>query len=747
MNSVIFSSGQRIIKQILDWFQSGSQSDIQERIKDYSQYGVVKDQFNGLHLIPGTNNTLATPSVTVRTGVAYDVNGNRLVVPDEVTPFDPGTGGPLHTTDNGLGTPISTPRSTGSLNVPLTPNSDNYVWIDYLATIDDSVFTLQKISNAKQFYKQTDGYKVTATTVNTAPTVSSVLLARVNLTGGGVVNTSTINETVRQFSKIKDYRVRITTNKIDRTDVPAVYDTGELELFLDDHIHAIGNGPVTPTNPHGLTATDIGLTATTIEEHQRDMHSNGIVGNSASVTTSLYPFVTVVSPGLDFITVRKLVFGEEAVVNGFSINSANVGSDTVVIFNTLDANGNWWIYLDSVSRTVLKTQVDLVAFPDISKMVICKATWTYPTAGGGDLTNFYDLRAFGNIATREIQNQSITPEKINQALNVDFVFPHDVTSVRNVNANGARATGTVTIVDSTLLSGAVLTINGFALTEGVQWSAAGDNIATAASLASAITTATGSTLTTATSALAVVSVIANVGGITGNSITITTSDPVNMPLSNISGGKLIGGINAKIKEQGYDLLPAGVILDYAAAAAPSGFLQCNGSVVSQTVYANLFFALGTTWNTGGEGAGNFRLPDFRRRVAVGSGGTGSGTLGNAVGNTGGEETHTLSTAEMPAHTHSITDPTHSHGVSDPGHSHPTNPGGQNYCLSGPANDAGIPYSPSPQFSRNRPTTGSSGTGIGISSSSTGISGTNSTGSGAAHNNLQPSAVVTKIIKY
>lgn len=57
--------------------------------------------------------------------------------------------------------------------------------------------------------------------------------------------------------------------------------------------------------------------------------------------------------------------------------------------------------------------------------------------------------------------------------------------------------------------------------------------------------------------------------------------------------------------------PVGFIMDRASTAATSvdGWLLCNGGVVSQTSYPQLFAILGTTFNTGAEGAGNFRLPN------------------------------------------------------------------------------------------------------------------------------------------
>lgn len=82
--------------------------------------------------------------------------------------------------------------------------------------------------------------------------------------------------------------------------------------------------------------------------------------------------------------------------------------------------------------------------------------------------------------------------------------------------------------------------------------------------------------------------------------------------------------------------------DLKAAAytvAPAGWLLCDGSVVSQTTYASLFGAIGSSYNTGGEGTGNFRLPDYRGRTVVGAG-AGPGLTARSLGDVGGAETHT-----------------------------------------------------------------------------------------------------------
>lgn len=98
---------------------------------------------------------------------------------------------------------------------------------------------------------------------------------------------------------------------------------------------------------------------------------------------------------------------------------------------------------------------------------------------------------------------------------------------------------------------------------------------------------------------------------------------------------------------GYSAVP-GTIIAYGGIGAPTGYLACDGSNVSRTTYAALFTAISTTWGAG-DGSTTFALPDLRRRTLVGVGGTGTGTLGSAVGNTGGAET-----VAQVAHVHNYT---------------------------------------------------------------------------------------------
>lgn len=103
-----------------------------------------------------------------------------------------------------------------------------------------------------------------------------------------------------------------------------------------------------------------------------------------------------------------------------------------------------------------------------------------------------------------------------------------------------------------------------------------------------------------------------------------------------------------------DGLPSGAMIDYGAAAAPMGWLLCDGSSVLQTDYPSLFTAIGTTY--GSADGTHFNVPDLRGRVAVGyaaSGGhTDVSTLGldegSAAANRRPKHPHTFSLETDPS---------------------------------------------------------------------------------------------------
>jgi microcystin-dependent protein len=89
---------------------------------------------------------------------------------------------------------------------------------------------------------------------------------------------------------------------------------------------------------------------------------------------------------------------------------------------------------------------------------------------------------------------------------------------------------------------------------------------------------------------------------------------------------------------------------FAGNFAPRGWAFCQGQILSIAQNTALFALLGTTF--GGNGQTTFALPDFRGRVAVGTG-QGPGLPSVNLGQMAGSPTHTLIITEMPAHNHQI----------------------------------------------------------------------------------------------
>ena len=90
---------------------------------------------------------------------------------------------------------------------------------------------------------------------------------------------------------------------------------------------------------------------------------------------------------------------------------------------------------------------------------------------------------------------------------------------------------------------------------------------------------------------------------------------------------------------------------FAGTFAPRNWAFCNNQILPIAQNTALFSLLGTTY--GGNGQTTFALPDFRGRVAVGTG-QGPGLANIVLGQMSGAPSVTLTTASMPAHNHPLT---------------------------------------------------------------------------------------------
>lgn len=93
----------------------------------------------------------------------------------------------------------------------------------------------------------------------------------------------------------------------------------------------------------------------------------------------------------------------------------------------------------------------------------------------------------------------------------------------------------------------------------------------------------------------------------------------------------------------------------SAGKVPTGWLLCNGATKLKSEYPDLYGEIGTLW--GPEGESWFTLPDLREKFVYGY------STNVAQGDTGGQETVTLTVDEIPSHTHAIADHNHRMGHS------------------------------------------------------------------------------------
>ena len=111
--------------------------------------------------------------------------------------------------------------------------------------------------------------------------------------------------------------------------------------------------------------------------------------------------------------------------------------------------------------------------------------------------------------------------------------------------------------------------------------------------------------------------------------------------------------NLEEQEQKFQsaLTPVGTILPFAGSEIPDGWTQCDGKLLARHDHEGLFKIIAYKYG-GDEKAEQFKVPDLTGRVIVGAGKSeGSKLTERNMGETGGEEKHTLTVDELASHTH------------------------------------------------------------------------------------------------
>ena len=246
-----------------------------------------------------------------------------------------------------------------------------------------------------------------------------IVLATITTNSEGVI---TVDETVRDICVVSGSKVKaelLNPNKA------VGDDTDTSNISFDEHLNMQGTGTWSNRNPHGMSASDLGIDTGALIDHQLFLHSDGIVAKDTKTTTSaLYPSLSTSSlTSEEKVIIQPLNSnnGEIVVVNGKTLSPASFSSVTTIDFSLLTSSsyiGYHIIAIDYITSGIVRlgpfpseTGNDFLAILGSRQYLpICSVYWGL---SDNDILTSYDLlssslkdlRVFGTVNSNNLRGE------------------------------------------------------------------------------------------------------------------------------------------------------------------------------------------------------------------------------------------------------------------------------------------------------------------------------------------------------
>jgi hypothetical protein len=494
MESELWQEDQPVLVSDLARAQSTKEDAITSRMGDEFFYGVVPDSQMLAESVPFLITVVTSTSINVGTGVAYDTNGQRIVIPGpSLVTYN--AANPTTQTDNGIGGTTLTPISSGSLAVPIPINTICYVYITYINAIDPTVFTISEYNNSRLFISGTDGYRIDVLTVATPPYPASMFL-------GTVSATQTLSTTGQPVFNLKPDNLLALVPQPSQTlgALGKPYAAGQ-EVNFPYHVEGLGTGTVTPTNVHGLSIADISGVSTAVPQ----LFMNNGLSNSPQPleagynTSALYGQIfpgggSPIPPGFgyDNFLIYPLSGAETLLVNGATITASAFTQALGYLFYFISPTGVplsagvYTIYYNAGTSQLLlaangsptntaysvQGQNSLTFFTsnvlpistveaNPNNFLLWQITWAGLSGPflGICPTCAVDLRQFGTIGSTSLQRDALT-DTVTIQHNVDITADPGGVGLGNLTVAGNVVVGGNETVDGNLTANGTLGANG-----------------------------------------------------------------------------------------------------------------------------------------------------------------------------------------------------------------------------------------------------------------------------------------------